>query len=129
MDTLKPTIPDSSAAPAVSPPSSNPSATSNTVPIRIHKSTARILRSIVTKLNRKSHGKKVRPDQVISKALSLLTDVHLAEIEKASYDSKDQFEIEFKKYCQKNGNISKDEFLKRLMAAALPQIETPSSAQ
>ncbi len=116
-------IPSKPDTPAISPISSN------TVPIRIHKSTARILRSIVTKLNRKAHGKKVRPDQVISKALTLLTEVHLAEIEKASYDSKDQFEIEFKKYCQKNGNISKDEFLKRLMAAALPQIETPSSAQ
>ncbi len=124
MDTVQPSASDLSSAPAVSLPSSNPSATSNTVPIRIHKSTARTLRSIVTKLNRKAHGKKVRPDQVISKALSLLTEVHLAEIEKASYDSKDQFEIEFKKYCQKNGSISKDDFLKKVLLAALPQIQS-----
>lgn len=100
---------------------------SNSVPIRINKTTARLLKSIVTKCNKKSHGKKVRVDDVIQKALSLLQEGHIEELRIATYTSQDQLEIEFKKFCQTNGNISKDEFLKKLLSAALPQVSLTSS--
>ena len=105
---MDPTDHHQNPTPIKSPPS-------NTVPIRLHKSTARQLRSIVTKCNRKSHGRKVKADDVIQKALLLLQDSHLEEIKSSTYSSQDQLEIEFKKYCQQRGSISKDEFLKLLL--------------
>jgi hypothetical protein len=95
---------------------------SNTIPIRISKPTSRLLKSILTKCNRKTHGRKVKVDDVLQKSLSLLADAHLEEIKNSTYSSQDQLEIEYKKFCQTNGNISKDEFLQRLLTAALPQV-------
>lgn len=103
-------------------PTKSPS--SNTVPIRLHKSTARLLRTLVTKCNRKSHGRKVKADDVIQKSLTLLQDSHLEEIKSSTYSSQDRLEIEFKKYCKEHGNISKDEFLKILLSKALPQVSS-----
>ena len=103
------------------------SPSSNTIPIRINKHTARLLRSIVAKLNRKALGKKAKADQVISKALSLLTEEHFEEIKESTYDSKDRLEIEYRKFCKQNGSISKDDFLKKILSAALPQVNQPLS--
>ena len=97
-------------------PSPSPSPSSHTIPIRIHKATARTLKSLVTKTNKKSLGKRIKADQIIAKALTLLTDIHLEEIKEASYEGKDHFEIKFRKYCERHGSISKDEFLKKLLA-------------
>ena len=94
----------------------------NTIPIRISKLTARHLRSIVTKCNKKSHGRKVKADDVIQKSLVLIEDSHLDEIQKSTYSSQDHLEIEFKKYCQTNGQITKDQFLAILLTNAIPQV-------
>ena len=103
-------------------PSVKPIVNSNTIPIRITKVTARQLKAIVGKCNRKAHGKKVKIDAVIQKSLSLLQDAHLEEIKTATYSSQDHLEIEFKKYCQTNGQITKDQFLAILLANAIPQV-------
>lgn len=97
-------------------PAKSNSTNSNTVPIRIHKSTARLLRSLLLSVNKKKLGKRVKADQIISKALALLTDDHLEEVKTTTYSSADHLEVEFQKYCAKNGAISKDEFLNKLLA-------------
>lgn len=113
----------SSHSPIPSAPSPVPS---HTIPIRIHKNTARILKTMLARLNKKSIGKKVRADQVIAKAITLLTDAHLDEIKESTYDSQDRLEIEYRKFCQQNGSISKDAFLKKLLSAALPHVTNPN---
>jgi hypothetical protein len=94
---------------------------SQTVPIRIHKTTLRQLKSLLQTCNRKSHGKRVKPSDLISKALTLINESHIEEIQKSTYTSEDQLEIEFKKYCSTNGSISKDQFLKIILSKALDQ--------
>ena len=111
--------PISIASPTTPAPKSSPSLT---IPIRIHKPTARLLSSMVTKLNKKNLGKRVKADHVIAKGLSLLQEVHFEEIKAATYSSADQLELEFRKYCQLHGSISKDEFLKKILSAAIPQV-------
>ncbi|MFK7824170.1 MAG: hypothetical protein AB8G05_08435 [Oligoflexales bacterium] len=96
--------------------------TSNTIPIRVSKTTARLLKSIVSKCNRKSHGRRVKQDNVILKALQLICEPQIKEIKEATFSSQDHLEIQFKKYCQQSGTISKDEFLKMLLAKGLPQV-------
>ena len=94
----------------------------NSIPIRISRSTARHLRSILAKCNRKSHGRKVKADDIISSALNELCDSNLEKIRESTYSSQDRLEIEFKKYCQQHSPISKEQFLSLLLANGIPQI-------
>lgn len=103
------------------PTTKTPSPIINTTPIRIHKSTAKMLRSIIAKCNRKAHGRKVKADDIIAVSVELLTDVHLEQIKRSTYSSSDQLEIEFKNFCKNNGALSKDEFLRLIISRALPQ--------
>ena len=97
---------------------------SNTAPVRVAKATFRKIKKIVAKCNRKQHGRKVKADDIIAKAISLLDDSHLEEIKALTFSSQDQIEIQFKKHCQTHGNISKDQFLKILIDKAFPGGET-----
>lgn len=69
----------------------------NTIPIRIRKTTARLLQSYLKKCNYKSHGRRVKADDVIAMAISLLDDSHLEKIQSATYSSQDHLDIEYKK--------------------------------
>ena len=105
----------------LSPKSSSP----NSVPIRVTKSTARLLRSLLSKCNKKSHGRRVKADDIIKRSLELLNDSHLEEIKESTFSSQDKLEIEFKKYCQLHGPTSKEKFLSLLLQNGLPQITEP----
>ena len=100
---------------------------SNTIPIRINRLTSRHLRSLIATCNRKSHGRKVKADDIIHKSLSLLEEGHLEEIKSTTYTSQDHLEIEFKKYCQAHGQITKDQFLAILLTNAIPQVANSKS--
>lgn len=102
---------------------------SNTVPIRVHKSTARLLRSIVNKCNRKSMGRRVKVDDVLTKSLSILGSSHIEEIKESTYSSQDHLEIEFKKHRQQHGSVSKDEFIKMLLSRAIPEVTYPDKQE
>jgi len=88
---------------------------SNTTPMRLLKTTAKELKSIVTSLNKKPLGKKVRVDEVIVKALSLLKERHLEEIKESTLTNADKLELTYREYCKSNGQISKDEYIGRLL--------------
>lgn len=87
----------------------------NTVPIRVHKLTAKSLKSILSKLNRKSYGRKVKHDDLIQKSLTLLTDEHFEEIKQATLSNSDRLEIAYQEYCKQNGQVSKDEYFGLLL--------------
>ena len=97
--------------------------TYSTTPIRVRKATSRGIRMLLNKLNRKSLGRKVTADDLISKALDLLTEGHLEAIQKATYSSKDHLELQYQEYCKVNGHITKDKFLERLLSAGLPALK------
>lgn len=95
-----------------------------TTPIRVKKATARTIRSLVSKLNRKSLGGKVLVDDIVSKAISLLSEDHLEEIKASTYTSKDRLEIRYKEYCQEHGNITKEKFLEFLLDASFQDLKS-----
>ena len=103
--------------------------TYNTTPIRVRKATSRNIRTLLNKLNRKSLGRKVAADDLISKALDLLTEGHLEAIQKATYSSKDHLELQYQEYCKVNGYITKDKFLEKLLSAGLPALQKEISKQ
>jgi hypothetical protein len=100
----------------------------HTIPIRIHKTTAKQLHNITSKCNKKSYGRKVKANDIILAALDLLTDEHLEKIRQSTYSSSDQLEIEFKNYCKNHGPVTKDEFLRLLLSRSALQIPKELSA-
>ena len=95
----------------------------NTTPIRVTKATARTVRAIVNKLNKKPLGRRVTFDDVVSQAISLLQKEHLEGIKRATYSSQDHMELQYREYCRLHGQISKDKFLGLLLQSGLPFIE------
>ena len=96
----------------------------NTVAIRVHKTTAKNLKVILTKLNKKPLGRKVKPDDVIQKLLSLLSDEHLEEIKQSTLSNADRLEVAYQEYCKQNGQVSKDEYFGLLLKQNSPS-QTP----
>jgi hypothetical protein len=89
----------------------------NTMPIRVSKATAKTIKSLIQKVNKKSYGKKVRPDDLIQKSISLLTDDHLEEIKQSTMSNSDRLEIAYQEYCKSHGTISKDDYFGLLLKA------------
>jgi hypothetical protein len=87
----------------------------STTPIRILKSTAKTLKGLLQKLNRKPLGKRIRIDDLVLKSLSLLEDKHYEEIKDASLSNTDRLEINYHKYCKQHGQISKDAYIGQLL--------------
>ena len=87
----------------------------NTIPIRVGKNTAKTIKALLQKLNKKSYGKKVKPDDLIQKSISLLSDEHLEEIKQATMSNSDRLELAYQEYCKNHGQISKDEYFGLLL--------------
>ena len=103
-------------------------AVQSTTPIRVRKTTLRSIRQVLNRLNKKSYGRKVAVDDVVSKALSLLQDEHFEEIKEMTYSNQDHLDLQYQEYCKVNGYISKEKFLGILLQAGLPALKGPSQS-
>ena len=83
----------------------------NSTPIRILRPTAKALKSLLQKLNKKPLGRKVRADDLILKALSLLEEKHFEQIKKLTLSNADRLELFYREYCKAHGHITKDDYL------------------
>lgn len=75
---------------------------------------------VLQKVNKKTYGKKVKPDDLIQKSISLLSDDHLEEIKQSTMSNSDRLEIAYQEYCKGNGQISKDEYFGLLLKVKSP---------
>src|SRR5690349_21174494 len=83
--------------------------------IRVRKDTRKRVLAELAKVNKKDFGKKVRVDQFIALAVSLVTPEHIVQLQESSLSNADRLERDFKSYVAKHGPLSKDEYLgKRL---------------
>lgn len=98
-------------------------AVSNTIPVRVRKATSRAIRTVQSKLNRKQLGRRVTVDDVVTKALSMLTDESLEEIKQSTFSSKDHLELQYQEYCRENGQVTKEKFLEMLLQAGIPTLK------
>jgi len=92
----------------------------NTTPIRVTKATAKTIKTMIQKVNKKNFGKKVRPDDLIHKSISLLTDDHLEEIKQSTMSNSDRLEIAYQEHCKAHGQVTKDEYFGLLLKAKSP---------
>ena len=88
---------------------------SPTVGLRLRRETKKRIQMELAKINKKDFGKKVRCDELIRMLLPLLTDAHIKSMQDSSMTNADHLERQFRAYIAKNGQLSKDEFIGKLL--------------
>lgn len=97
-------------------PAKAKAAGSPTVGLRVKRETKKRIQAELAKVNKKDFGKKVRCDELIGIALSLLTEQHLKVLQDGSMTNADRMEIQYRDYVKKHGATTKDEFLGKILA-------------
>jgi hypothetical protein len=89
----------------------------NTVPIRMHKDIARVIRRDLTKLNKKEFGRRISFSDYIAKAIAKISDEDRKELQEQTLSNADKLELLFRKKSKSGeGAMSKEQFLGRLLA-------------
>lgn len=83
--------------------------------LRVRREIRRQLSDYLDAANKKDFGRRVRADEILSLALSLITPQHLQQLQEAALSNSDRLERDFRAYTAEHGAISRDEYLgKRL---------------
>jgi hypothetical protein len=90
----------------------------STVGLRVKRETKKRIHAELAKINKKDFGKKVRCDALIGTALSLLTDVHIKELQDGSMTNADRLELKYREYVRKHGAMTKDAYLGTLLGSS-----------
>lgn len=88
--------------------------------LRVRREIKRQIDTHLETLNKKDFGKRVRAEDYLSLALSLVTPEHLDQLREASLTNADRLERDFRAYTTKNGPITKDEYLGKRLAGEIP---------
>jgi hypothetical protein len=102
---------------------------SNTSAIRVSQETRKRLLAELAKINKKSHGKRVKLDALIVKLLPKLTSQDVSELQHESLTGKDRMEQSYKAYCAKFGQITMDLFLAKISEQAVSQFSSENVAE
>lgn len=86
-----------------------------TVPLRVKHETRKRIFSELAKANKKDFGRRIKPDDLIAIAIDLIESEHIKKLQEGSLTNSDRLERDYKAYVAKNGAISKDEYLGKLL--------------
>lgn len=103
----------------VSKKSRKPVAKVASTPIRIRTATKLLLEQLLQQANKHRRGRRVKADDLMSYALGLLTEQHIATICEGTLTNKDRLELLFSKVSKEQRGLSRDEFLGMLLAGCL----------
>lgn len=83
--------------------------------IRIRRELKKQIQSDLERVNKKDFGRRVRAEDYLSLALSLVTTAHLDELKERTLSNADRLERDYRVFISKHGHLSKDDYLgKRL---------------
>lgn len=82
---------------------------------KVDQETAKLIRQCRERANKKTYGRKVRDGEVIAKAMSLLEQQHIQELQESTLSEKDRLHMAHESYMKHNGKISLDQFIGRLL--------------
>jgi len=75
------------------------------------------------KINQKGYGRKVMDREIISLGLNLITDEHIKKLQEKTYSEMDRLNIAFESYAKRNGKLSFDEFVGKLLRGEIKESE------
>ncbi len=82
---------------------------------KLDPDSAKLLQSIKDRVNKKSHGRKIRDYEIIHKALTLIGIPHISELQEKSLTEKDHLNRAYEGYQKTHGKISFDQFIGKLL--------------
>ena len=85
--------------------------------VAVKKDTKRKIIQELSKINKKDFGKKVRADELVALAMSLVTPEHLTALQESSLSHQDRLNRDYRVYISQHGPISKDEYLGKRLGA------------
>lgn len=98
----------------------------STVGLRVKRETKRRVMQDLAKINKKDFGKRIKADDLIALALSLVEARHVTALQQSSLSNGDRVEMLYREHVKRYGGTSKDEFLGKLLAEKL-DVEAPAS--
>ncbi len=90
-------------------------ASASTVSVRLRRETKRRIQNELARVNKKDFGKRVKADALIGRALGLLTEQHIKELQDASLSNADRLEMLYRDHVKQHGATTKDDFLGTLI--------------
>lgn len=93
----------------------------STVPIRVRKSTSKLITSLVKKANQKKMGRRIKSDDLIALLLTKMTTEDLETLKDLSLSNADRLEKQYRDFVKNNGSIKKDEFIGILLSSSHEQ--------
>ena len=87
-----------------------------TVAMRVRRETKRRIAAELARVNKKDFGRKVRADDLIVLALSLVEERHITGLQERSLSNADRIEQRYQAFVKDHGPIAKDVFLGKLLA-------------
>ncbi len=90
--------------------------------VRVLYSTQNKLSSLLSEVNKKDFGKRVKANELIELALGLIKDDHIKELQNKSLSNSDLLDMKFDEHVKKFGPISKDEYIGILLKGQLKEI-------
>lgn len=90
-----------------------------TTPIRVKRETRRKILLELAKANKKDYGRKLRAEDLIAFAITLLQPDHIKQLQESTLSNADRLDQQFKDYITKHGTLSKDAFIGKLLAGEI----------
>lgn len=96
--------------------------------LRVKPETRKRFLSELAKANKKSYGRKVRADQLLSLLLTFIRPEHIQQLQQGSLSNSDRLEMRYREHVKKFGPTSKDEFLGLLLTEKSSKSESENAA-
>ena len=101
----------------------------STVGLRVKRDTKRRVMQELARMNKKDFGKRIKADALIVLALGLVQDHHLKQLQEATLSNSDRLQLQHRAYIRQHGNISRDEFIGKLLSGELSVSGVESDAE
>ena len=95
----------------------NKQSTKNFCGIRVKRDTKKKIESLLSTANKKSLGRKIKVDELLQLALSIVENSHIEQLQSASLSNEDRKEKLRQIYVKTRGQITKDEFTGFMMSS------------
>ena len=92
--------------------------------IRIRRELKRQIETDLERINKKDLGRRIRAEDYLGLALSLVTEDHLEKLREASLTNADRLERDFREYVAQHGPITRDEYLGKRLTGELQTAPT-----
>ncbi len=103
-------------------------ATISTAGLRVKRETKKRVMQELARINEKEFGKRVKADDLIVLALSLVEAKHIDELQTRSLSNADRLEQQYRDHSKAHGHITKDAFLGRLLNHEIASPSQPTSS-